>query len=362
MAVTQVNLEHVDQHDLVALDRRPFRSLPDRFRSARMDQIELKFRGKDTCVRRMGDQRPAIAKTPRLDPLPEWAEWFLSLGRLGASFSAQPGSRHWVCITVPDRRFAASLVAAGAIMYAARQERASDLLERFADLEEGDALTWVDGNGDNTFGKFLRIEDGRIHYKNRIHGGWGTATHRPLEKAQSFWPSGWDEEFVGGKKLATYPEFVDGCLGASADNFLSVSTFDALLIGQKSLLLKDLEAPEFEADGAKGPLLSIVRPRDVLKKGQHSKSRLVSSAGDPEEVHTLKPEGPTILDGPQSYSRLRHAVNGKVAIAILDRWTPGSQDAAGDMLIDRMYASDEPTLEIGTPPKGIELLSWVMPV
>lgn len=288
--------------------------------------------------------------------LPEWARWLIQFGVKTARAKPTDGQQEWTVLTVPDRRLAASLIALGGVMANREKEGPVGGLSRFDGLKEGSPLKWVNGNGESVFGHLVKIEDGFIHYKQRVHGGWSPA-YRPLDKASSFWPCADDDEFVGARPLTAWPDLVDAVVGGHKDTFLSTSRIDVLLLGRKTELEADLKDPGFPAGEFAGPLTSLVRPKSLVPKGEHYRSELLSGVSDPEDLDRVTAPM-TVVDGAQAYIRLKEALRSPSVVVVLDRWLPSSKDAADAAMIDRMFGWVDADASSIAFPDGIELFRW----
>jgi hypothetical protein len=291
--------------------------------------------------------------------LPTWASWFVELGATHARHAVRPNERRWTVVTVPDRRFAATLVAHGAVRAKARAVGQPSVTDRFANTFPGSRLTWIDSNGKSRFGRYDGIDDQRIHYHPRDHGGWGVRTSRLLEMATTFWPACEDDEFVGARPLANDSSFAVAAIGLPAEHFLATSRIDAIVVGTRTELEKDLNDRCFSSRGHAGALIDTVRPKDLVGLGQHHRSMFVPSVMDPDNLVRTACEGPSIFDGPAAYLRLRDELRSASNIIILDRWNPRAEDAAAAAVIERnetfIETADYP---LQSPPPAIEVFGW----
>lgn len=290
--------------------------------------------------------------------MPEWARWLIQFGHSARSVAVADGEQSWTVITVPDRRLAASLLALGGVLATASDPDSGPIQRRFAGVEEGTPLMWLDSNEQSVFGRLVKVEDGWIYYQKRVHGGWDNTAYRPLDRAESFWPSPGVEEFVGPRPLTEWPEFVEAVIGADGTHrFLSRSRTDVLILGRRTELVADLEDETFAAGPHRGPLAALVRPRGLVGRGEHSRSELLTGLSDPDALDGAE-AAVTIVDGAQAYIRLRDFLRSPRVIVVLDRWTASSDDAAAAAMIDRQYGwvVDDPATV--ARPGGIEVFSW----
>lgn len=268
------------------------------------------------------------------------------------------GEQNWTVITVPDRRLAASIIAFGVVFGRHRLEGGlSGGTSRIEGLEAGTPIKWLNSHGEAVFGRLVKIESGNVYYKQRVHGGWGLLTHRPLEMASSFSPCNDEDEFVDPRPLTGWPNFVAKAVGGDVTEFLSTSRIDVLLLGRKSELQADLEDPGFPAGVSEGPLAAVVRPKCLVPRGEYHRSELLSGVSDPDDVDQVQAPV-TVVDGAQAYIRLKDTLRSPVVVVVLDRWLPSSDDAAVAAMIDRQFGwvdNEAPSIAF---PDGIELFRW----
>jgi hypothetical protein len=293
-----------------------------------------------------------------MHPIPKWAEWLINLGEHLSGFQSK--EKIWLCISVPERRYASSFLALGAIRQALRTAVPESLENRFEDLPLNSSISWVDSNGHLRSGKFLGIEDGMLVYRSRGRLAYEGAARRPMANCGSFWPLGEDEDaFAGSRLLADNPYFISECLGASILDCCSKSSDDVMICGVKSEITEDLNENCFSLDGTRGKLLDLVRPYGYLPQGQRCRSTLLAASSNFEYTERSIYEGLVIFDGPQSYLRLREVVEAPVNIVVLGRWEPRSEDAAISAMLEKTYKSNDFQLPlIEGRPSIIETYSW----
>ena len=311
-----------------------------------------------------GELRWSQDHTPSQN-LPLWARWFVAVGGLLATAHVDEGLRHWTVVTVPHRAFAALLVAHGAIKSMLQESLPIDVWERFESVAPGDPITWIDSNGDSRFGQFVALDSEQLHYRSRVHGGWSSAkTSVLLSFADSYWPAPEMSEFVSRPPVADHPEFAASAMGVPVERFLAVSQVDAVLVGVRSELAREISTECFAAvgpDGAEvvGSLLDTVRPRELVGLGQHFRSVAVSALSDTDDIETMDCGGPVIFDGPGGYLRHRDLLNSMNNIVVLDRWDPRAEDAAIAAQLDRGQTwVDVPMVDLPTAPPGVEVYRW----
>lgn len=297
------------------------------------------------------------AAAPRA--LPAWATWLVELGTAAAAQSAD-GLTRWIVVSVPDRRFAATLVAHGAVVTALQRRAAPPVEQRFTGVRKGAHLTWIDGSGESRFGRYLGISDNEIHYQGRVHGGWaGALSRRPLQNAASFWPAPADEEFVGGRPAADDSLFALAFSSDGGSPLLESSSIEATIVSVRAELDQELRSKDFAAAGVAGALRDTVRPRHLCGAGEHFRSVVISAAADPDSIAGVPVGGPAIFDGPGGYLRLRDAAQRETNLVIIDRWSPRADDVAAVARSERAHTwvEAEP-LRVSAAPAAIEVYQW----
>lgn len=299
-----------------------------------------------------------VADDGTRSPLPTWASWLLSLG-FWAGCLPESDATYWVIVSLPDRRYASSLLAHGAVTARVRTREVPPVAARFEHAVPNDGLTWIDSNGHSRFGCFRGLEKDRIIYQPRVHGGWGVRTEKLLTHAETFWPADELEGFVGARPLADNPEFVAAASGVPGSRFLAASRLEVTLVGLRTEIDRDLTEQRFFSNEASGSLRDTVRPRHLCQAGEHWRSVVVASSAGPSSLDAPAPDAPTVFDGPQAYLRLRDQLNGSVNIVVIDRWHPRSGDAAATARIERAETwIEHDSLQLADPPPGIEVFAW----
>ncbi len=291
-------------------------------------------------------------------PLPSWAQWFLDLG-IGMA-QGRESLKQWVIVTVPDRRFAAALAAAGATAELVSTEETSSPRETLCNMEIGQAITWLDGNNDLASGLLHKIDGEVVHYKKRAHGGLESpARRRHVDACASFQAMAEGEEpFSGSKELVSNRAFVEAAIPGISLEQLARTTSDTVVCGTRTRLDDELSESCLSAEGHQGALMDLLRPAGLLPAGQRHWSIIVPSGNRPELVTTKR--GLAVFDGASAYLRWRDSIEAPCNLVIIDRWDPRSDDIAPIARGDRMQAwVDEPMW--GVPPLvgGIECFSWV---
>jgi hypothetical protein len=291
-------------------------------------------------------------------PLPAWASWLLLLGRWAGCIN-EPGNTFWIIVSVPDRRYASSLLAHGAVTARVGSRELPPVAARFGHAVPNDGLTWIDSNGHSRFGRFRGLEKDRIVYEPRVHGGWGVRTEKLLTHAQTFWPAGELEAFVGARPVSENPEFAGAATGVPGSSFLAASRIEVTIAGLRTEIDRDLTEQRLLASEAWGTLRDTVRPRHLCQAGEHWRSLVVPSSADPASLDAHEADVPTVFDGPQAYLRLRDQLIGSVNIVVIDRWHPRSGDAASAARIERAETwVEHHSLDFADPPPGVEVFAW----
>lgn len=290
--------------------------------------------------------------------LPDWAQWFLDLG--AGLAGGRESLKQWVIVTVPDRRFAASLAATGATASLMASRQSPPTSETIGSMESGQPITWLDADNNLASGVFEGVVDDMVRYVKRTHGGWERpARKRPVDRCESFCAMvDGEEPFAGSKELVTNLPFVLAALPAQPLDQLARAASDTIVCGVRSRLEEELSAHAFSAGGVSGALLDLLRPAGLLPTGQRHWSVIVPSGNHPEPVETKR--GLAVFDGPSAYLRWRDSIDAPSNLVIIDRWDPRSGDIASIARADRMQSwINEPTAGIPAVPEGVECFSWV---
>ncbi len=291
--------------------------------------------------------------------LPAWAQWFLALG--AGMAQGRESLKQWVIVTVPDRRFAAAMAAAGATAELVSSDGAPSPRETLSAMEIGQAITWLDGNNDLASGVLEKIDGDFVHYTKRTRGGgWERpARKRHIDHCASFQAMAEGEEpFSGSKELVSNKAFVEAALPGISLEQLARTASDTIVCGTRTRLDDELSAVCLSAGGHQGSLMDLLRPAVLLPAGQRHWSVIVPSVNRPEPVSTKR--GLAVFDGTSAYLRWRDSIEAPCNLVIIDRWDPRADDIAPIARGDRMQAwVDEPMW--GVPPliAGIERFSWV---
>ena len=308
-------------------------------------------------------KRLEVAGIDGFVPAPSWVNWMVEIGAVHAQLSPSKGVTRWTVITVPNRAFAAVLVALGAIVSNILGRKQETVFERFHGCSENEPLTWIDSNGHSRYGRLTKLDspeldNPKIYYRQRVHGGLQDAS-RPVEKASSFWPAIEIPEFVGARPANSEPGFVNQILGSRVDEFLSRSSVDVALLGVKKRIREELSQKDFKFLGIQGSLGSIVGPLGEVPLGEHHHSLLFSDGEDLEADGSHEMPSLTIIDGSNAYLNSREFVLGASAVVLIDRWEPRAVDAADAAMLDkreRWVEADD--LLFPDQPPGVELISW----
>ncbi len=302
--------------------------------------------------------------------LPEWAYFFMRLGQLIAT--SNDGYRIIVGLAIPTRAFACGLVAVGIVLAKAGNKNFIDAiqLKYIRDLKPGTPVyIRTDANrklrgvvkkfGEFNGQEFIFIQTGKSEERgyplNRCASRI-TVSEREvkLPKYQK-----------RGHSIEAPSDFLEGCLGKGlAEYHIRDSSFEALLIGKKSVLEKEVNAPLFfcEESGkpsSAGCLQEILRVRQFSGTNRSYRTQWVSSSNISSEKDIgAPPPLVVIFDGAAAYIKLNHQWRSAHQIALLDRTERQFIDAVE--LLNQNYAyrlEDIPELPIRIP-NGIELMAY----
>jgi hypothetical protein len=290
--------------------------------------------------------------------LPVWAQWFLDLG--AGLARGRESLKQWVIITVPDRRFAASLAATGATAVLMASSEYPPARETIGSMEPGQPITWLDAENNLASGVFEGVVDDMVRYVKRTHGGWERpARKRPVDRCGSFCAMvDGEEPFAGSKELVTNLPFVVAALRGEPLDQLARPASDTIVCGVRARLEEEVSAQAFSAGGVSGALLDLLRPAGLLPMGQRHWSVIVPSGNHPEPVATKR--GLAVFDGSSAYLRWRDSIDAPSNLVIIDRWDPRSGDIASIARADRMQAWIDEAIDCIPPaPAGVECFSWV---
>lgn len=349
------------------------------------------------CTTLVGDQPRASPATLLCKEagswvwLPRWGDFFFQLGALLAR-QANAEYRLVIGLAVPTRAFAASLVGAGLVTASAEMPNTMAQVEahfaQIAALPLGTPLVYrrygkqrlraiFDGCADGPSTKYLRIKveagrsgncyllDARLAQYVQVADGKSPR----LPKNQR------------GSPLAQASQFVAYAVGSnSAEEFVSVSRFDCLLVGSATklraelvdtpiaiknapLLLQEQQVPgRSDAIAAArrfaiGNLQSLLRARRFLASGEPYRSDVLPGHSHvPADQLTAVPRF-VIFDGATSFLRCRDSWQHSHWVVVLDKAEREFCDAtsAFDQDFVKFRTDSQRTLDVGCIPASVDV-------
>lgn len=302
--------------------------------------------------------------------LPEWACFFV---RLGYQLATMPKKNYRIVtgLAVPTRAFASSLTATGVVFATAGNTSSTDTMQiqYIRGLKPGTAVHVHLNNNKKLRGvvKNLVVYNGRqyilIRTTESMERGFPIeeyATRITVAESNVNLP----KHQQSGYAVETPTKFLQCCLGEKlAETFILNSSFEALLIGSKSVLRHEICDIPFickasgKSTGTTGCLQEILRVRQFSGANKSYRSQCVSPLNITPEIETGK-QTPTIVifDGAIAYIKLGHQWRSAHQIVLLDRTERQFVDAVE--LLNQNYAYRLPgvsELPINIP-SGIEMM------
>lgn len=290
--------------------------------------------------------------------LPRWARWLIDFGDWLASCSSAEGVVRAV-VSVPTRRFAGVLAAAGIVTGAARRTASRDpaqQLARLAALSRNTPVRYREGNSNKaSSGRFDEVAPERGEDYVRLIGGYRRAASQctyiePL-------PQGCDP-FLGRREICPHPDFVGSLSGQDAVSHAFPQQIECTIVGTKSTIQEEFGLP-LRVENHNGTLQDVARPAEMQQHPADGyRSRIVSALADPKTSNSGDPQGAVVLDGASAILRWRHAARAHPWLAVLDR-TSSSADPAVSALLQERASSEDLSPPVGEAPPGIETLCYV---
>ena len=291
--------------------------------------------------------------------LPPWALWLIGLGDWLATCSPAEGVARAV-VSVPTRRFAGVLVAAGIVTGAARRTALRDpakQLVRLAALPRNTPVRYREGNSNKaSSGRLEGIGPERGEDHVRLIGGYRRAASQctyiePL-------PEGCDP-FLGLREICKHLDFVGSLSGQDAVSYAFPQQIECMIVGTKSTIREEFGLP-LRVENHDGTLEDVTRPAEMQQHPADGyRSRIVSATANAKTVSRGDPQSAVILDGASAILRWRHAVRAQPWLAVLDRTSSSADPAVSALLAERATAIADLSPAVGEAPPGIETLCYV---
>jgi len=313
-------------------------------------------------------------------PLPQWSEFFISLGNYIAEFGDYH-QRLVIAVAVPSRLYAASLTAFGIVAKNATVPSLNPQMyfRQLCDLRVGTPLTYIkderklkaifEGSKDITEGS--RTEK-RVSVRVESHRRGGLTHLVSMSEAHNvrLRPNAVVKlpDRQNGHRFSTHSKLLEACLGQDGvPTYLSVSRLDCLVIGNISLLKTEITQTQFacmrSSEGCRnsGTLQDILGVRSFLSTtDQTFHSEVISSIAQSNNSlpKNMRPCA-TVFDGGYSFIRWNADYTDSHWIVILDRTEPHFREAVE--LINQHFLNRLESRELCSPPPapaGVELIAY----
>jgi hypothetical protein len=308
--------------------------------------------------------------------LPEWAEYFISVGKLLAS-EPHSGSRLVSAIVVPTRAFAAAFVALGMVINeAAGRDRASEAahFQDLFDLPPGTTVIYRPKPGKILRGVLQSPVEyaGQLRIRVQVHSKEGGALTHVLgeERAlqvQLAGHSGKLPKSQGSANSRFVNGFVEGLLGDADPVQLGVrSKVVCALVGRKNALEQEIRKTPLaiHLNGhpqAEGMLQDVLRVDRFITGQQAYRSALVPVAGEPPSIGVGRAvETGVVFDGATGFLKWGDRWRDRHQVIILDRTEPYFDDAVSAInnRFSQRRTDDGSTLTDAEAPPGGEVLAF----
>ncbi len=291
-----------------------------------------------------------------LGNLEPWACWLI---KLGFDFSQlRNGHRNSICISVPDRGFAAAFLMFGAVIGRANLCIAEmpDHATRLKQLKAGDLVSLSDSNGHLRSATIHEMGERTISY---FRQGEGCKTTRVIDKCGDMWP------LSNGEKLfRTSSHLLKVDFNSANKNLSEIlkllqlrSSNDVVVVGVGDILEEELFNDFSTSDGQ--TLGSFVKPFGLVGIAERCQSVIIPSSTTslPENIEEI--QNTLIFDGARGYMNFYNKLVGMNTIVVLDRRIPRSTDAAVLVRQERsQWVGFGSPFEVPVKPNSIEFISW----
>jgi len=290
------------------------------------------------------------------NPLGAWAQWLVRLGFDLSQF--HNNCRNFICISVPDRGFAAAFLSLGAVLgYAIKSfDESLDYENRLRQLKIGDLVSMPDGNGFLRSAKICEVGVDRISY---FRHGESIRTTRFISHGKGIWP------LMSGENLfAKSHQLIKTKFAPAYGNFLGArelielrSSNEVILVGTKKLLVEELSDKTVSFEGEN--LVNFVKPFGVVGKADRCQSMIMPSVSDSIPSSLPLKQSFLMFDGAPGFMGLYDKFDALNTLIVLDRRSRRSYDAA--VLVRQLRGQ---WINFGSPfrpksvPPAIEFLSW----
>jgi hypothetical protein len=275
--------------------------------------------------------------------LPEWAEYFIGIGK-GLAHAQRSEARIVTAIIVPTRAFGAAFVSLGMVISdAAPRDQASEAahFERLFDLPPGTPVIFRPKKGKTLKGILRAPEerDGRLWVRIQVHStaGGGLTYLIDESRALQVQPAGHTGKLPkkqGGNNVRTANKFIDSLLGETDPVQLGLrSKIVCALVGRRNALEHEIRKTPLaiHANGdphAEGHLQDVLRVDRFVTPQQSHRSALVSIGADPPSADVIEGvEIGVVFDGAVGFLKWGAMWRCSHQVLILDRTEPYFEDA-----------------------------------
>ena len=316
-------------------------------------------------------------------PIPDWANFYLSLG-FYISQESSSENRKVVVLSVPTRSFCSTLIVAGAISYMAQNFDDADLATKenyfryLSDLPDGTGLMRrnpktrnIETRGHKT-SDFYEMPEGYIGYQSH-KGTTKLDPSKNLFDATLCWneieldPSDYKLPQTHKKfNVDDGTDFRSYIFGNNrADKFYkNTSTTECLVIGEVKLLesevlLEQLIVPEVQRVGA---FQDIIRANTLVRSnlGFGYKTKLLTDRINTDQSSADIPKL-TVFDNPRAFVKWNTSFTRSNTVVILDRTDPHFDDSvlsANQEFENRPMDLDLTDLLRGPIPYGVDIMAY----
>ena len=311
--------------------------------------------------------------------LPEWAEYFISLGRKLAE-ADRGGGRLVVALALPTRAYAAAFVSLGMVISDAAnrdEESESDHFQKLLALRPGTAVLYRKKNRPLK-GLISGTQElnGKTYVRVQVHSdaGGGLTYLVSQETSLEVQPAPgktWQlPQKQSGGRIGKADAFVDALLSGADPAHLGLrSKMVCALVGRRNTLEHEVRKTPLaihvnDSQYAVGYLQDVLRVRRFVSPQQDYRSALVTLGKRPPSADTLaRVEKGVVYDGAVGFLKWGSMWEGRHQVAVLDRTEPYFQDAisAINERFARHGAQDGAIDPEGDTPPGGEILVFREP-
>jgi hypothetical protein len=309
--------------------------------------------------------------------IPDWAEYFISVGRQLAS-APQEKSRLVTAIIVPTRAYGAAFVSLGMVVSDASSRDAdseASHFEKLFDLAPGTPVVIRPGKGKALKGLVGTPEerDGKLWIRVQVHStAGGGLTHLVDEsRALQVQPAGgatWKlPKKQGDISSRTANRFVDRLLGETDPVQLGVrSKIVCALVGRRNTLEHEIRTTplSIHVNGnsyAEGKFQDVLRVNRFVNPQQSHRTALVPIGSEPPSSELIgSVEMGVVFDGASGFLKWGAAWQERHQVVVLDRTDPYFEDAisAINARFSKDHIEDGCVLPDGDAPPGSEILTF----